>query len=252
MRLGAIVSPLGREAAKPAALADRARELVGEGFDSLWAVQAIGRGFMVSDPFITLAVAATATEDVELGTAIAQVPLYQPADFAHRVFSTMQVCGDRLLLGVGAGSTEKDFDAFERDYSTRFNAFSASMKLLRTFLAEGKTDSVDLSPWPSVKGGPPLLLGSWGAGVTRAAKHFDGWIASANYREVDEIIVAHETYRSAGGRRAIVSTFQIRPGDDLGASQDKLARFADAGFDDAVVLMAPGGPSPAEVRRLVS
>lgn len=73
MRLGATLAHLSQ--APPIALAQWAKRLVGEGFESLWIPQQIGRGFLVPDSFVTLAVAATATEGVELGTATVQVPL---------------------------------------------------------------------------------------------------------------------------------------------------------------------------------
>ena len=104
MRLGATLAHLSP--APPFAVAEWARRLVGEGFESLWTPQVIGRGFLVPDPFVTLAVAATATEGVEVGTATVQVPLHHPADLAHRVLSLMSVCGDRLTLGVSPGSTD--------------------------------------------------------------------------------------------------------------------------------------------------
>ena len=85
MRLGATLAHLSP--APPFAVAQWARRLTGEGFESLWIPQVIGRGFLVPDPFVTLAVAATATEGVEVGTATVQVPLYHPADLAHRVLS---------------------------------------------------------------------------------------------------------------------------------------------------------------------
>jgi alkanesulfonate monooxygenase SsuD/methylene tetrahydromethanopterin reductase-like flavin-dependent oxidoreductase (luciferase family) len=213
--------------------------------------QAVGRGFMIPDPFISLATAATATTGIELGTAILQIPLYHPTDLAHRIFSLMQICGERLTLGVGAGSTETDFIAFERDYAERFKTFTSTLARLKTLLAEGKNERADLTPWPTVAGGPPLLLGSWGAGVERAARDFDGWIASAHYRTPDQVIAALGRYRAAGGKRAIVSTIQLGADHDLGWARDTLLRFAEAGFDDAVVLLRPGGPSPAEVRALV-
>ncbi len=52
-------------------------------------------------------------------------------------------------------------------------------------------------------------------------------------------------------QRAIVSTIQLTPDLDLGRIKETLQRFADAGFDDAVVLIRPGGPTPAQVRALV-
>jgi alkanesulfonate monooxygenase SsuD/methylene tetrahydromethanopterin reductase-like flavin-dependent oxidoreductase (luciferase family) len=257
MRLGALLGPIG-DAANARALAEQARRYAGEGFTSLWSAQAIGRGFMITDPFIALTVAATATqalgtatEAVEIGSAVVQVPLYHPVELAHRVFSLAQVCGDRLTLGVGTGSTEQDFVAFGRDYATRFKTFRDSVAQLRVLFATGQLNGVDLSPWPSVTGGPPLYLGSWGRGVERAAAEFDGWIASANYRTPDQVIAALARYRQGGGRRAIVSTIQVPPKADLGELAAKLDRFAAAGFDDAVVMILPGGPDPAAIRKLV-
>jgi alkanesulfonate monooxygenase SsuD/methylene tetrahydromethanopterin reductase-like flavin-dependent oxidoreductase (luciferase family) len=251
MKLGALLGPVPPNAA-PTFLAEQARAFAGEGFESLWSVQAVGRGFMVGDPFVTLSIAASVTQRIEIGTAVIQVPLYHPVDLAHRVFSLMQVCGERLLFGVGAGSTQKDFDAFGRDHANRFSAFTRNVADLRRLFADGRLGDVDLSPWPGVRGGPPMLLGAWGgSGVERAARSYAGWIASAAYRTPDEVVSALARFRRAGGRRAIVSTIQIGASTDLGRTKDMLARFAHAGFDDAVVMLMPGGPSADAVRRLI-
>ena len=232
-------------------LAEQARRYAGEGLQSLWSAKAVGRGFMITDPFETLSVAATVAESVEIGTAVVQVPLYHPVELAHRVFSLQQICGERLILGVGAGSTEQDFAAFGRDYANRFRQFRSNMSDLRTVFAEGRHGDVDLSPWPAVKGGPRLFLGSWGNGVAQAAEEFDGWIASANYRTPAEVVAALERYRAAGGGQAIVSTIQIGARTDLGELKAKLDLFEAAGFDDAVVMLLPGAPGPAAIRKLV-
>ena len=250
MRLGALLGPVA-DGGNARELADQARQYAGEGFESLWSAQAIGRGFMITDPLITLTVAATVTDEVELGTAVLQVPLYHPMELAHRVFSLLQLAAGRLTLGVGTGSTENDFVAFDRPFESRFKDFSESVARLREAFARGESGSVDLSPWPAVRGGPPLFLGSWGAGVERAAEQYDGWIASGHYRTPEEVIAALQRYRGAGGVRAIVSTLLIGPGDDLGEKREMLAHYAHAGFDDAVVMIQPGGPSPADVRALV-
>lgn len=250
MRLGALLGPIA-DAARPHALAEQARTYAGEGYSSLWAAHTIGRGFMMTDPIVALTVAATVAEQVEIGTAVVQVPLYHPMDLAHRVFSLQQVCGPRLILGVGAGSTEPDFAAFGRPHASRFGDFTWSMASLRRIFATGGEGPSNLTPWPAVRGGPPLFLGSWGNGVERAARDFDGWIASAHYRTVDEVCAAAERYRQAGGGRAVVSTIQVAAGTDLGELRDRLDRFVAAGFDDAVVMILPGGPAPAAVRALV-
>ncbi len=248
MRLGATLTHLSP--APPVALAPWARRLVGAGFESLWTPQVVGRGSLVPDPFVTLAVAATATAGVELGTATVQVPLHHPADLAHRVLSLVSVCGDRLTLGVSPGSTDADFATFDRDYAARFGTFDENLARLRVLLADGRDERADLAPAPAADGGPPLLLGSWGAKVERAAREFDGWLASAYRRTADEILAAHERYRAAGGRRAIVCAIQLSGRDDLGPTGELLQRCAEAGFDDAVVLIEPGGPDPELVRAL--
>jgi len=38
---------------------------------------------------------------------------------------------------------------------------------------------------------------------------------------------------------------------DLGRTGELLHRYAEAGFDDAVVLIEPGGPDPERVRALL-
>ena len=250
MRLGALLGPVTGNSPGNL-LAEQARTLATEGFDSLWSAQALGRGFMLTDPFVALSVAATAAEDVELGTAVVQAPLYHPMDLAHRIFSLQQVCGNRLIMGLGAGSTPDDFGAYSRPFETRFEDFRAVVDSLRQIFRTGGREHGSLSPWSSVQGGPPLFLGSWGKGVERAAKEFDGWIASAHYRTVEQVIAALGRYREAGGGRAVVSTIQLPAGTDLGELHDRLARFAEAGFDDAVVFILPGGPQPGAVRRLV-
>jgi alkanesulfonate monooxygenase SsuD/methylene tetrahydromethanopterin reductase-like flavin-dependent oxidoreductase (luciferase family) len=250
MRLGATLAQLS-PGSPPAPIAERSKRYVAAGFESLWIPQAVGRGFMVPDPFVTLAVAATATEGVELGTATLQVPLYHPADLAHRILSLLSVCGDRLTLGISPGSTEADFVTFGRDYAARFRTFDHNLARLRVLLAAGRDEHADLAPATMAAGGPPLLLGSWGAKVERAAREFDGWVASAYRRTADEIVAAHERYRAAGGRRAVVCAIKLSATDDLGPVGEVLQRYAEAGFDDAVVLLGPEGPDPEEVRDLL-
>lgn len=234
MRLGATLTHLSD--APPYPVADWARRLVAAGFESLWTPEIIGRGPLVPDPFVTLAVAATATGGVELGTATVQVPLHHPADLAHRVLSLAAQCGDRLTLGLSPGSTDTDFATLDRDYPTRFATFRENVARLRPLLA----------------GGLPLLLGSWGANVDHAAREFDGWLASGYRRTPEQILAAHDRFRAAGGRRAVVCAIPVGPQTDLAATGETLHRYAQAGFDDAVVLFAPGAPEPELVRALLT
>ena len=249
--MGALLGPIFAPE-QPDYLADQARALAGAGFDSLWTAQAVGRGFMLTDPLTTLTVAATVTDDVELGTAILQLSLYNPMDVAYRLFSLAQIAGPRLQIGVGAGSTEADFVALEQDFGGRFGRFRRDVDRLRDVLATGAEGDKNLAPWPNTLGSIPLLYGTWGNGVAKAATEFDGWIASGMHRSPDEVLEALVGYREAGGSRALVSTIQISGETDLGEQRATFERYAEAGIDDVIVMLLPGAPDLESVRRLVS
>ncbi len=238
MRLGALLTP--------GDTADIARRIEGEGYDSLWSAQAMGRGFMMCDPFVALGVAAGVTQRVELGTAIVQLPLYNPTDIALKAISLNQVSGGRFVLGVGAGSTEADYRIHREDFAARFATFDRNLGHLRETLTTGNANDGNIG----ANDGPPVYFGTWGRNVVRAAEQFDGWIASGMHRSPAECAEALRQYRKAGGARAIVSTIRVLPDADLGEVQDVLAAYAEAGFDDAVVMVfAP--EKLGSVRRLV-
>jgi alkanesulfonate monooxygenase SsuD/methylene tetrahydromethanopterin reductase-like flavin-dependent oxidoreductase (luciferase family) len=246
VRLGATLVHLA--AAPPYPVAAWARRLAGAGFASLWTPEIVGRGSLVPDPFVTLAVAAAVTEDVALGTATVQVPLHHPAELAHRVLSLVAVCGDRLSLGVSPGSTAVDSATFDRDHAERFRTFRRDVVRVRDLVTHGRDERADLADVTGLAV-PPLLLGSWGANVERAAREFDGWLASGYRRTPEEILAAHDRYRAAGGRRAVVCAIPV--GHDLGPTREVLTRYAEAGVDEAVVVIDPGGPDPESVRALL-
>jgi alkanesulfonate monooxygenase SsuD/methylene tetrahydromethanopterin reductase-like flavin-dependent oxidoreductase (luciferase family) len=223
------------------------------GFDSLWCFDAIGRGFMLPDPLIAASVAAAVTQRLTVGTCILQVPLRRPVELAHRILTTHLACGGRFLLGVGAGSTKADFDAVGVDFDTRMQAMDESLAIMRRLWQGERVGAAELTPWPSAVGGPKVLIGSWSGKqwIERAAKDFDGWIASAAKTSYTTLADAIRRYRDAGGTRAVVTNigadleqpttaladdgpFHLRCGRD--AAAERLARLAALGFDDAILV----------------
>ena len=249
MRLGALLS--FTDGNNPNAFVDQARQFESEGYSSIWMAHATGRGFMLSDPFVALSAVAAVTENVEIGTAILQLPLYNPSDIALKTWSLQQLSGGRFVLGVGAGSTENDYQVHDVRFGDRFSLFQSKLNSIREIFRTGYAGALDLSPWPAVRGGPPIFFGTWGKNVARAAGEFDGWIASGMHRSPDECAEALLGYRKADGSRAIVSTIQIGASSDLGELRDRLRAFEEAGFDDAVVMFLPGAPSPDKIRAMI-
>jgi hypothetical protein len=257
MRLG-IVLPRAESGGTPleaATLAEAARRIEAAGFESAWVFDSLGRGFLLPDPLTALAVAGTATRRLELGTGVLQVPLRRPMELAHRVLTTHLVCGGRLRLGVGAGSTAADFAAVGVDFPSRFRALDAALGTMRTLWAGERVGEAALgAPWPAAAGGPPILIGSWAGSrwIERAAKEFDGWVASgarSSWRLIGEGIAR---FRGFGGKRAVLTNVNVRldaetpspagPDDpfDLVAPREvireRLRHVQALGFDDVVMV----------------
>ncbi len=249
MNLGVLLGLI--EGTDPKAITEQAREIESEGYSSIWSAHAMGRGFMMSDPFVALSAAAAVTETVDIGTAILQLPLYNPTDIALKSWALSQISGGRFILGVGAGSTSNDYEIHNADFSNRFQTFEDHLHQLRRIFGDHSANGIDLNPWAVVRKGAPIYFGTWGKNVVRAAEEFDGWIASGMHRSVEQVVSAIKSYRDSGGGRAIVSTIQLAKGQDLGELREKLIRYEEAGFDDAVVMFLPGGPGLQEVRGLI-
>jgi alkanesulfonate monooxygenase SsuD/methylene tetrahydromethanopterin reductase-like flavin-dependent oxidoreductase (luciferase family) len=236
-----------------AALIAAARAVERAGFDSLWCFDSIGRGFMIPDPLIAVSVAATATERLTLGTGILQVPLRRPVELAHRILTAHLICGDRLLLGVGAGSTKADFDAVGVDFDSRMRQMEDALALMRRLWRGEQVGAARLMPWPATLGGPKLLIGSWAGSkwISRAAKEFDGWIGSGARSSVAALGDGIRRFRAAGGARAIATNIHAdldaptEPLPDDGpfhlrcdgkTAAERLRWLAGLGYDDAVLV----------------
>ena len=115
----------------------------------------MGRGFTVKDPLTTLSVAATLTK-CELGTAILQLPLYEPMDLTHRVYALIRLVENGFNLGHGIVSTESDFIALNQDYPNRFIDFDTKIKALREIFDKPANPSTKLNHWRKLDGGPPI------------------------------------------------------------------------------------------------
>src|SRR5438128_3040375 len=218
-RFGIALPAGGRHALAPtpATLADGARAIEAAAFESAWAFDSIGRGFLLADPLTALAVAASVTRGLELGTGVLQVPLRNPVGLAQRVLTTHLVAGGRLLLGVGAGSTATDFAALGLDFAARFRRLDESLGVMRRLWKGERVNGASLEPvWPAALGGPPVLIGSWAGSrwIERAAREFDGWVGSgarSSWRLLREGIVR---FRDLGGRRAVVTNVVVHLAGD--------------------------------------
>jgi alkanesulfonate monooxygenase SsuD/methylene tetrahydromethanopterin reductase-like flavin-dependent oxidoreductase (luciferase family) len=93
------------------------------GFPGIWTGDSLGRGRATLDSLQLLTALAAVTQRVELGISVLQLPLRNPVELAHRVQSVQAMSNNRLILGVGSGSTRDDFELLGYDYDHRFRTF---------------------------------------------------------------------------------------------------------------------------------
>lgn len=235
-----------------------ARDIEAKGFNGLWVTDSFGRGRPTLDPVVLMSVIAAVTKRIEIGTCVLQVPVRHPVELAHRIQSLHALTGDRLMLGLGSGSTQADFDIVGEDYTQRFKTLMASLAIMRQAWRGETLAGGALTPWPGTEGGPALMLGAWRnkRWIVYAAEECQGWIASGLYPKPEELEAGIKFYRNAGGKRAILSNVIIDLHGDakdmpLGgnasvmltggeaAARDKLRWIKEAGFDDVLCMAKP-------------
>ena len=237
-------------------VADYARRIETAGFPSIWVGDSLGRGRPTLDPLVELAVLAAVTRDVELGIGVLQLPLRHPIELAHRVQSVQALSANRLVLGVGSGSTKDDFDLLGYDYDARFRTLRSSLATMRrVWRGEPAETGGTLSTWPGCEGGPPILIGAWRSHrwITLSAKEYQGWTPSGRYSSWADLEEGMRVFREAGGTNAVLANVAVdlanRPGSAelakvaepslLGTPDEvrqKLKRMQQIGFNEVLLV----------------
>jgi probable F420-dependent oxidoreductase len=137
------------------------------------------------DPFVALTVAATVTTRIMLHTNILVLPYRNPFIVAKSAASLDAVSNGRMLLGVGVGYHEAEYDAVGVPFAERGALTDEGIKVLRQAFTgepvrykgrhfEAKDNVV--APKPVQKGGIPIWTGGNGKrAIRRAVELCDGW-----------------------------------------------------------------------------
>ena len=160
------------------------------------------------------------------------VPAYRHPLQVAKAFATLDVVsGGRVVMGVGAGHVEAEFDLLGLPFAERGRLLDESIDALRAAFAEDyptlpgpRWPAADLGqhPRPVQEDGPPIWVGgSSPAALRRAAQRGDGWLPQGPV--TPEIIAQLHRLRGEAGRHdgfdigALVgATYVGEPSWDLG------------------------------------
>jgi probable F420-dependent oxidoreductase len=137
-----------------------------------------------------LAAVLTRTERMVLATTVALPVVRGPVALAKSLAAIDLLSGGRLVVGVGPGSSARDYVAVGVPFEERWKRLDEAVQALRA-LWRGEdpafrgqfysTEGITLEPYPAQRPGPAVWIGSWGseAGLRRVVHLGDGWLASA-------------------------------------------------------------------------
>ncbi len=147
-----------------------------------------------------------------LATTVSLPVIRGPVPLAKTLAAIDRLSGGRLMVAVGPGSSQEDFDSVGVDFAERWGRLDESIGALRALWRTGappfvgrfySTAGISLDPHPVRPEGPVIWLGSWGSeiGLRRTARLADGWLASAynttpklfaaNWIQLKELLPSH-------------------------------------------------------------
>jgi probable F420-dependent oxidoreductase len=248
------------------------------GFDSIWVSDHVGFGDPDGDwsgaweAWTLLAALAASTTRVELGTYVLAMPFRNPALLAKQAESLDEVSGGRLILGIGAGWNDIEFETYGVPVDRRFDRFEDGLRIITSMLRDGRAThaghalsarSAVLAPRGPRPTGLPVMVGAGGPRMLRLtaelADHWNGGMRSID--EVPALLADLDAACAAVGRDPATITRSVevlvRPGGGAsGARHDRpaeereirgtpeaiareLRRFADLGIDELQVQLRP-------------
>lgn len=128
--------------------------------------------------------------DMSVGTAILLLPFIHPVHVAEEYSTLDHLSNGKIILGVGAGYRDSEFDAFSLNKKERGSRLTESVDVIRKLWTgepvfhKGKYFQLDgqkISIPPQQKGGPPIWIGAGAfSAIERAGRIGDAWLAPGN------------------------------------------------------------------------
>ncbi len=194
MRYGVAI-PHANHFATSDAIRALARAVEDLGFDSLWVSDHIivpeGSSYipeMMDEPLAVLSFVASETSHVSIGTSVLILPYRDPVFTAKFMSSVDYLSNGRVIMGVGAGWLQEEFQAMSVPFEERGPRTDEYLRVIRnlwetetsSFAGRWKTyTNMRMFPKsaPNRRGGtiPAWVGGNGAASIRRAAELGDGW-----------------------------------------------------------------------------
>ncbi len=204
MKLGVFL-PISGRATGPDTLMEAARSAEAQGFDAVWSADRVvtpwtiktsypyseNHEFIVPpdrpflDSFTCLAFLAACTEKIMLGISVLVLPYRHPLYWTRVAVSIERLSRGRLIMGVGVGWMEEEFEALGVSFKDRGRMTDEQLQILSSLWTEEHTSYEgqfyrfqDLAFYPKPVQQPRIPIWVGGEGIAaqrRTAKYGDAW-----------------------------------------------------------------------------
>ena len=214
---------------------------------------------------------AAATERVEIGTLVLCSSFRSPTLIAKMAATADDVSGGRLILGLGAGWHDAEYDAFGFPRDRRVDRFEETLEIVgpllrgETVTFDGRYDRArDAVLLPAPTRPIPILVAAFGPRMLRlTARHADAWNTAwfgapddrlaERFRALDAALETEGRDPATLARTVGMNVVDLDQDPDAGddddddrsfrGSVDELARAIDdyeaLGIDHLIVLLQP-------------
>jgi probable F420-dependent oxidoreductase len=272
MKLGLFALNYGT-CADPEVAVTVARHAEAAGFESLWTGEHIvlpdpqPSGFSMAptlpflDTTVALTMLATATNTVKLASGIILLPLRNPVVLAKELASLDVVSRGRLIVGVGAGYVEAEFESVGVPLAERAGRMDDGIRALRALWTMehprhrgrfSSFDGIDAHPRPLQRRGPPIVVGGEAsAALARAVTMADGWYGFyLNLAETRSCLDGLRRAAEAHKRPEELGRLELTVTPRGVFDREAVERYSELGVDRLVLLPEPDA-GPVERHRQV-
>jgi probable F420-dependent oxidoreductase len=160
------------------------------------------------EPFVTMGYLAAVTQRIKLTTGVLVLPQRQTALAAKQAAEVDVLSGGRLILGVGVGNSELEYEAQREDIHNRGRRLDEQIEVLRALWTQPAVtfhgryhdlSDVAINPRPLQQPIPIWVGGRADAALERAGRLADGWVPSSG-TDLGELIEKIASAAEAAGR----------------------------------------------------
>ncbi|MYR07298.1 TIGR03619 family F420-dependent LLM class oxidoreductase [Gordonia sp. SID5947] len=194
------------------------------------------RGGTYWDPLATFGFLAARTERIRMATQVLVLGYHHPLEIAKRYGTLDAISGGRLVLGVGVGSLEQEFELLGASFGDRGARADDALRALRVALSSERPEyhgphydfaDVVVRPAASAPRVPIWVGGRTVRSLRRAMELADGWVPfGLGRRRLCEMLGEVDL---PDGFDVVLAAGTIDPTADPEATRDAVGRTAEAG-----------------------